>query len=91
MAEGAIEGVAAMYEVATTHSTAFAFSRFDAAQASSREEEGPPLLLETHPPRRPRRTQPPRLGRHRASSPNPRRARRPCRRELSRLPQPHSL
>ena len=30
MAEGAIEGTAAMYEVASPHATDFAFSRFDA-------------------------------------------------------------
>ena len=32
MAEGAIEGEAAMYEVAAPHATKFAFSRFDGAQ-----------------------------------------------------------
>ena len=34
MAEGAIEGMAAMYEVASRHSTRFAFSRFDAVESS---------------------------------------------------------
>ena len=33
MAEGAIEGTAAMYEVASRYATNFAFSRFDEAEA----------------------------------------------------------
>ena len=35
MAEGAIEGEAALYEVATPHETAFAFSRFEAARLAA--------------------------------------------------------
>ncbi|EOD22068.1 hypothetical protein EMIHUDRAFT_240589 [Emiliania huxleyi CCMP1516] len=41
MAEGAIDGNAAMYELAGPHATAFAFSRFEAAEAT---EEQPGLL-----------------------------------------------
>ena len=38
MAEGAIEGTAAMYEVAAPYSTEFAFSRFDALPEDSSRE-----------------------------------------------------
>ena len=35
MAEGAIDGNAAMYELAGPHATAFAFSRFEGAEVSA--------------------------------------------------------